>query len=277
MKIGLVTDSTSDVPAGLVEKYQIEVVPAILVVEGQSYADGEGISRQEFYSRLPGMSVPPTTASPSAGSFVECYEKTLRAGAEQILSIHAPSSLSGIFNAARLAAESFGERVRVLDSGQLSLGIGFQVLSAAEAIARGALLDEILALLESVQARIRVIALLDTLEYLRRSGRVSWAKAMLGGFLNLKPMIELKSGRVKKMGAARTARQGKERLLGLLRETGALERLAVLHTNAEGRARQLLAELNPALSTEPLIVNVTTAIGAHLGPNGLGFAAVKAE
>ncbi|NOY98262.1 MAG: DegV family protein [Chloroflexi bacterium] len=277
MKIGLVTDSTSDVPASLVEKYQIEVVPAILVVEGQSCADGEGISRREFYSRLPGMSVPPTTASPSAGSFVERYEKMLRAGAEQILSIHASSSLSGIFNAARLAAESFGERVRVLDSGQLSLGSGFQVLSAAEAIARGALLDEILALLESVQARIRVIALLDTLEYLRRSGRVSWAKAMLGGFLDLKPMIELKSGRVEKMGAARTARQGKERLLGLLRETGTLERLAVLHTNAEGRARQLLAELNPALSTEPLIVNVTTAIGAHLGPNGLGFAAVKAE
>jgi len=275
MKIGLVTDSTADIPTDLVEKHQIEVVPAIVVIGEESFADGEGMTREEFYTRLPDMPVPPTTAAPSAGNFMERYEKLLQAGVEKIFSIHAASNLSGIFNAARLAAESFGERVHVVDSGQLSLGVGFQVLSAAEAAANGESFNGILPLLENVQSRIKVIALLDSLKYLRRSGRVSWTKAVLAGFLNLKPMIDLAYGRVVNIGSVRTQRQGKQRLLDILHDLGALERLVVLHTNAEERARDLLTTLNPVLPYQPLIVNVTTVIGAHLGPNGLGFAAVQ--
>jgi DegV family protein with EDD domain len=274
-QIALVSDSTADIPPHLAEKYGIEIIPAIIVLGEKQYEDGKGLSREEFYTRMPSMRVPPTTASPSAGTFQACYERLFRAGATHILSIHAASTLSGIYNAARLAARAFGERVHVLDSGQLTLGIGFQVLAAAEAIARAARLEEVLAAVENIQQRVRVFALLDTLEYLRRSGRVSWAKAMLGGFLNLKPMIELAKGRVLRLGAARTARQGTERLLGYLREMGTLEYLAVLHTNAEARARQFLEEAAPALETPPLVINVTTVIGAHLGPNGIGFAAVR--
>ena len=274
-RIALVSDSTADIPPHLAEKYQIEIIPTIIVLGENQYEDGKGLSREEFYTRMPSMKVPPTTASPSIGVFQERYEKLLQGGASHVLSIHIASTLSGIYSTARLAARSFGERVRVLDSGQLTLGIGFQVLAAAESLARTPSLDAALAAVESVQRRIRVFALLDTLEYLRRSGRVSWAKAMIGGFLNLKPMIELAKGRVLRLGAARTARQGTQRLLGYLREIGALERLAVLHTNAEARARQFLQEASPALETPPLIVNVTTVVGAHLGPNGLGFAAVR--
>jgi DegV family protein with EDD domain len=274
MKIGLVTDSTSDLPRDLVDRHAIEVVPAILNLEGTSYEDGEEMTREAFYERLPGLTSSPTTSAPSVGSFQVRYEKLLAGGAEMILSIHPPDNLSGIFNAARLAAESFGDRVHVLDSGQLSLGLGYQVLAAAEAIAREAVFGEILDLVESIKKRVRVMALLDTMEYLRRSGRVSWAKAMVGGLLNLKPMIELRFGVVERIGQARTRAQGIQRLVENIQNWEPLERLAILHTNAEAAARQLLEDLNPNLTVPALVVNVTTVIGTHVGPNGLGFAAV---
>lgn len=278
MKLGIVTDSTSDLPADLVAQHGIEVVPAILIVEGKEYADGEGISREEFYARLPAMKTPPTTSAPSAGSFQERYEKLLRAGAEHVLSIHAPAALSGIFNAARLAAESFGERIKVLDSGSLSLGLGFQVLAAAEAAEAG--LQAALAIIERTQLRLHLSAALDTLEYLRRSGRVPGAITLLGSLLNIKPLIELSDGQVKAIGAVRTTKQANERMLSFLLSGGPLERLAILHTGAERRAgeflQQLRDEIAGRLPRQILLVNVTTVIGAHVGPNGLGFAALRA-
>jgi len=274
MKIGLVTDSTSDLPGSIIDRHSIEVVPAILNLGETSFKDGEGLTREEFYERLPGLTSSPTTSAPSVGSFQERYEKLLTGGAEVILSIHPPEVLSGIFNAARLAAESFGERVHVLDSGQLSLGLGYQVIIAAEAVGREAVLGEILELVMSVKQRVRVMALLDTMEYLRRSGRVSWAKAMVGGLLNLKPLIELRFGMVKRIGQARTRAQGIQRLIESINKWGPHERMAILHTNAEITARQFLEDLNPNLSHPALIVNVTTVIGTHVGPNGLGFAVV---
>ncbi|RME91239.1 MAG: DegV family protein [Anaerolineae bacterium] len=276
MTIALVTDSTADLPPHLIAQYGITVVPSILIIEGKSYRDGEGISRQEFYRRLPSMPALPTTASPSVGDFQRTYADLLKKGAETILSIHPPIHLTGIYNAARLAAESFGERVRVLDGKQLTLGLGFQVLAAAEAIRQGAKLNEVLSLIESVRSRVRVVALLDTLEYVRRSGRVSWARAKVGQFLRLKPLIGLRDGVVENLGQARTYRQGLERLYCSIRELGRLERLAILHTGAESIARRLLGRVQKELPFSPLLVHVTTVIGTHVGPNGVGFAAVKA-
>ena len=274
MKIGFVTDSTSDIPTEIAARYGIEVVPAVINIGGKSYADGVEISREEFYTRLPTLKTPPTTSAPSVGNFQERYEKLLKNGADAILSIHPPNELSGIFNAARLAAQEFGKRVSVLDSGQLSLGLGFQTIMGAEAAARGAILNEVTTLIESVRGRVRVTALLETIEYVRRSGRVSWAVAMIGGLLQLQPLIELRFGLVHRLGQARTRLQGIERLVETLNSWGPLERLAVLHTNAEATARQLLEDLKSKVTVPPLLVNVTTAIGTHVGPNGLGFAAV---
>lgn len=274
MKIGLVSDSTSDLPGDIIDRYAIEVVPAILNIGKTSFEDGKGMTREHFYERLPSLTSSPTTSAPSVGSFQLRYEKLLAGGAEIILSIHPPDKLSGIFNAARLAADSFGERVHVLDSGQLSLGLGFQVIAAAEAVARDAVIGEILDLVESIKQRVRVMALLDTMEFLRRSGRVSWAKAMVGGLLNLKPMIELRFGLVKRIGQVRTRSQGIQQLIENIQKWGPHERMAILHTNAEVAARQLLEDLNPHLSHPALVVNVTTVIGTHVGPNGLGFAVV---
>jgi DegV family protein with EDD domain len=274
MEIGFVTDSTSDIPANLAEQYGIEIVPALVNINGRSYADGVEINRAEFYNSLPKLKPLPTTSSPSVGAFAERYEKILQAGASHIISIHPPNQLSGIYNAARLAADGFGHRITVLDSGQTSLGLGYQVILAAEAAAQGAILEDVQARLESVRKRVRVTALLDTLEYVRRSGRVSWAAAMIGGMLRLRLLIELRYGIVYRLGQVRTRLQGIERLMEMLNSWGPLERLAVLHTNAESTARQILEQVKSKVEIPPLLVNVTTAIGTHVGPNGLGFAVV---
>lgn len=274
MSIAIVTDSTCDLPPEAVKQYQIHVVPNILVIDGQSLEDGEGISRQEFYERLPYMKKVPTTASASAGTFQMLYERLFRQGFQQILSIHAPSALSGIFNAASLAAASFDHQVEVIDSGQISLGLGFQAIAAAEAAAERLPLPEILAAIKRIQQRVHVIAMLDTLEYVRRSGRVSWARARLGTLLAVKPFIELRDGKVAHLGEARTRTKGENRLLRFLSDLGSLERLAILHTNAESEALAFQQRLDINLAHPPYVVNVTTVIGTHVGPKGLGFVAV---
>jgi DegV family protein with EDD domain len=274
MTIAIVTDSTADIPDRLVEQYRISVVPNVIVIDGKSVLDGKEISREEYYNRLPAMKAQPTTATSSPGMYHELYEKLLEKGAKHILSIHAPKVLSGIFGAASTAAQAFDTRVQVIDSEQLTLGQGFQVLAAAQAALQGASLEAIVSRVDNVRRRVRVVAMLDTLVYVQRSGRVSWAKARIGALLNLKPFVEVRDGRVLSLGETRTRRKGIEHLRELLYRLGPLERLAILHTNAEADARQLLTSLTMDLPDDPLIVNITTVIGTHVGPNGLGFAAV---
>ena len=137
MKIGIVTDSTSDLPPDLIEEHSLEVIPTILILEGKEYADGEGISREEFYERLKGMKKPPTTAAPSIGEFTTRYQKLFAIGCDHILSIHAATQLTAIVNTARQAADEFADRITILDSGSLSMGLGFQVVAAAEAVEKG--------------------------------------------------------------------------------------------------------------------------------------------
>ena len=274
MSIAIVTDSTCDIPPELVEKFDIHIVPNILVINGKSIEDNESFSREKFYTDLPEMDPLPTTSTASSGAFGALYDELLQESIDRILSIHAASLLSGIFNAASLAAQGFGNRVQAIDSQQVSLGLGFQVLAAAEAAAEGLPLEDVLRRVGDARQRVRFIAMLDTLEYIRRSGRVSWARASLISLLQIKPFIELKDGVVHRLGEVRTRKKGVDRLLQLLRDLYPWERLAILHSNAETEARQLLADLDPDLPTEPLIVNVTTIIGTHVGPNGLGFVAV---
>lgn len=278
MKLGIVTDSTSDLPAYLVEQFDIRVVPSILVLEGKEYADGISITREEFYARLPSLQTPPTTAAPSIGDFLTPYRSLFNSGCEHILSIHAASQLTTIINSARQAAQEFPGKITVVDSGSLSMGLGFQALAAAEASDLG--LGAALEAAESARKRLQVKAALDTMEYLKRSGRVPGVVANLGGLLSIKPMIELRDGEVKAIGAVRTAKQVDERILNFALSLGELERLAILHTNAEARARNLLNGLmeqaRKSLPRDILFVNVTAVIGAHLGPNGIGFAVVKA-
>ncbi|HCK64770.1 MAG TPA: hypothetical protein DHW49_00760 [Anaerolineae bacterium] len=275
MKIGIVTDSTSDLPAHLIEKHQIQVVPSILILEGKEYADGIGISREDFYTRLPSLQTKVTTAAPSIGNFLTPYQTLFSQGCDHIISIHAASQLTTILNSARQAAKEFGDKVTIIDSGSLSMGLGFQVLSAVENLESG--LQSAIEAVESTKQKLKVIAALDTMEYLKRSGRVPAVVANLGGMLSIKPMVEIKNGEVKPVGVARTTKQNDERLLNLLLEVGEMERLAILHTNAETRAKKLLGEVMKKITIpqDVLFVNVTAVIGTHLGPNAIGFAAVK--
>ena len=277
MKLGIVTDSTSDLPPYLIEEHGIEVVPCIVVIEGREYADGEGLSRDEFYKRLPGFKRPPTTAAPSLAQFSARYRKLLDAGCDHVLSIHAPGALTSLLATAQRAALDFPGRVTVVDSLSLSLGLGFQVLAAAEAAQQG--LEAALAAIESTRMRLHVFAALDTLEYVRRSGRAPAAITMVGSLLNIKPLIELTGGEIKTIAAVRTTKQANARMLNFMRQGGKLQRLAILHTSAERRARDFLdiamREMSLSLPRDILLVNVTTVIGTHVGPNGLGFASVK--
>lgn len=274
MDISIVTDSTADIPKEYIDQFEIQVIPNLIVIDGKSLRDGVDLSRQEFYERLPWMDPQPTTSTASSGTYQQVYDSLFMRGAKYILSIHPPSSLSGIINSASMAAQAFNKRVHILDSGMVSLGLGFQVLAAAEAVRQEASLESVLRRVEDVRRRIRLIAMLDTLEYVRRSGRVSWARARLGNFFQVRPFIELRDGNVLSLGETRTRSKGIQRLKETLLKLGNLERLAILHSNAEDDARRFLDDLGLSLPFPPLVINVTTIIGTHVGPNGLGFAAV---
>jgi len=279
MKIGIVTDSTCDLPGYLVEQHELEVIPCILVLDGKEYLDGIDITREEFYRRLPSLpaSTSITTAAPSIGEFASRYESLRSRGCDHILSLHAAGSLTSIIDSARQAAQDFGEKITVIDSTSLTLGLGFQVLAAVEAAELG--LQAALDAIDSTRKRLDIYAVLSTMENLKRSGRVPAVVARLGSLLSIKPLIKLRDGEVKAVGAVRTAGQGNEKIFDLLQQEGALERLAILHTGAEARAKEFLnmvmQRTSQSVPRNILMVNVTTVIGTHVGPNGLGFAAIR--
>jgi len=277
MKLGIVTDSTADLPAYLIEEHEIQVVPTVLILEGKEYKDGIGISREEFYNRLPSLQTSPTTAAPSIGDFLKPYQTLLDSGCDHILSIHVSGKLSGVVNVARRAAQDFPGKVTCVDSGSLSMGIGVQVLAAAESADLGA--KAALEAIASTERRTKVFAALDTMEYLKRSGRIPSVVANIGGLLSIKPVVELRNGEVKPMAVNRTTSQADEFILGKLLEVGEMERLAILHTNAEDRAKRLLNGMmersHMSVPRDVLFVNVTAVIGTHLGPHCIGFAAVR--
>lgn len=279
MTIKVVTDSTCDIPEAAAAAYGITIIPAYINIGDQSYLDGVELSRRQFYEGLPGYDKPPTTAAPATGSFTEIYQRLADEGATEILSIHVAGKLSGMLNAARLGAEAAeGIPVELFDSQQLTMGLGLLAIKAAEEARAGCTMAEIVASLNERIGRTYVFAVLDTLEYLRRSGRVGWAQFGLGTLLRIKPLIRVHSGEVEMLEKIRTHRRAIERLLELVAELGRLEQIAVLHThNPEGaeQLRQEAGHLFPAGSS-PLTVEVTPAIGSHVGPGGLGFACMVA-
>ena len=278
MSIRIVTDSTCDLPASVVEEHGITVIPLFINVGKQSFLDGIDLTREEFYTRLPSYSVPPTTAVPGHEIFIRAYRELAQAGADEILSLHISPSLSGMLDVAQIAAQEVSEeKVTVLDSRQLSMGLGFSVLAAARAAAEGRSMSEILALLEEQIPRTRVFAALDTMEYLRRSGRVNHLIANIGNLLKIKPLLIMNDG-VASSERVRTQQGAYERLIQLVRELGPVEQLALVHTNAADRAATLWGQARALFPhiVDPLSVNVTPVLGTHLGPGAVGFAAVAA-
>lgn len=278
MATRIVTDSTCDLPEEVADDLGITVVPLYINVGQESYLDGVDMSRQEFYEKLPHFDHHPQTASPGPEMFRETYERLADEGAEKILSIHISASLSGTLNTAQLAAEATeGAPVTVLDSGQLSIGTGFLVEAAAKAASAGRPLAEIVETVRDMGRRVHLFAALDTLEFLQRSGRMSWAVSKIGGLLRIKPLLTMHGGEPG-VQQVRTERRATQRLLDMLADLAPLEELALVHTNAPEKLKELrerASHLFPE-GQEPIEVNVTPVIGAHIGPGAAGFTCVRA-
>ncbi len=274
--IGVVTDSTGDIPVEEAERLGIHVVPAIVTIEGETFVDGQGLSRSEFYRRLPEMREPPTTAAPSPQRFAEAYERLLTGGVNRVLSIHVSSKLSGMLGIAAQAAAVFGDRVQVFDSGQVSMGLGFQAMEAAARAAAGASFEAVLEAAKHARERVWTLAMIDTLQYLRRSGRVSWLRAGLGEFLRVKLLVEVVDGVVQRLGEVRTRHKAIDQFLSLVETRAPFERLAVLHSGIAAEATTMAERLRPLVREAALVVDVTTVIGTHVGPGSLGAAGLSA-
>ena len=278
MKIALVTDSTADLPQEVVRKYDIGVVPMYINVGEKSYLDGVNISREEFYTRLPNFKPHPTTAVPGIDAFVNVFKRAIDKGAETIISLHVGKSLSNTMEVARLAAEKIKEiPVHIFDSGNLSLGTGLLVREAAIMAEAGENVKNILGAIADKAKRTYTFAVLSTLEFLRRSGRLSNFMFGLGSLLILKPILKMNDG-VVDMERTRTLNGSHNRLLELVEELGGLEQLAFVHTHAPEKLAQLQQEaayLVPE-GVIPLVGEVTPVIGAHIGPGAVGFSVIKA-
>jgi DegV family protein with EDD domain len=210
--------------------------------------------------------------------FTQIFEKLADKGAKAILSIHISESLSATINSARIAAEQFTRiPVTVLDSSQLSLGMGFIVEKAAQMAQAEKKLEEIVASLGEVMKRTYVFASLKTLEYLRRSGRMNSAVAHLGELLQIKPLLHMYQGKPV-AHRARTQKRATERLLEWLREYAPYERLAIVHAGVPEDAKAMLERVRSFLPNGDIpIVQITPVLGAHLGVGALGFAAISKE
>ena len=276
MSIKIVTDSTCDLPQSVIEQLSITVVPLFINFGDQGYRDGVDISRAEFYGRLPQSNPLPTTAAPGHEVFKQAYDRLAQDGATEILSIHISESLSGTLNVAKVAAQdTTSTRVTAFDSRQLSLGTGFVVEEAARAARDGCSLVEIIERVNGLIPRIHVFAALDTMEFLKRSGRVSSIVAGLGGLLQVKPILKMYNGKADS-DRVRTRSRAIGQLVNLLSQCSPLERVAMVHTHAAGRAEEIRQLVEPMLPEKSIwSLDITPVIGTHIGPGAVGFAVVS--
>ena len=222
------------------------------------------------------MSSQPTTAAPSPGDAAAFYRRILDAGAEHIVSIHVPQNLSGTLNAMRLGAETAGkDKITLVDSLQLTFGIGLQVWAAAELAQSGADLDAILEGIRRVRDHCKVYAIIDTMEYLRRSGRVNSLVASLGGLLRIKPVIRVEQGEIESIGRMRAWSRAEQRLRQLTRAEAPVDRLAVLHIANRAGAESFLESIRDIAPSDTLVIETTPTLGTHIGPGSIGVATLN--
>lgn len=282
-RIRIITDGVADIPPHLVQQFNIKVVPIYLMMGQANHLIGVSADYGWFYRELLTSNVMPKTAAPAPEEFLRAYQSLVAEGARDIIGLFASSKVSSLHNHALLAAQQLMERedagvtVHIFDTGQVSMGIGWVVLIAAEAVARGATLAEIKALITHACAHSSVLGMLDSPEYLRRSGRVSWAAAKLVSLLQIKPMIVFAAGEARLIGRMRTHQRALQHMVDMVMTLAPLQKLAVLHAHADpGIVTQLGEALAPyALDNSPLVVEVGPIFGAHVGPGAVGVALVR--
>jgi len=275
-KIALVTDSTSSLPQDLVEKYKIAVAPQILIWGPETFEDGVDIMPSEFYKRLSKASVMPSTSQVTVSKFLEIYQRLLDQD-YQILSILVSSKLSGTVNSAVQAKAMLPEDapIEIVDSNSIAMAMGFHLLTVARAIEQGANLAECVELAQKASQQTGIFFAVNTLEFLHRGGRIGGAKRFLGTALNIKPILELRDGKVEGAEQVRTRRKSLSRIVELTeKQIGGRTpvRLASLHANASEDAQLVLNEaiekLNPV---ETYFSEVSPVIGANAGPGVVGL------
>lgn len=276
VRVKLIVDSTNDLPAEWLARWDVAVLTAFVNFGEESFLDdGIALPKAEFYRRLTTSRVLPSTAAPAPGMAKQLIRQQLEK-AEHVVAFTVASQFSSIYNIVRLAAQEVDpERVTVCDSGTVSMGLGWIVAAAAQVAEQGGGVDDVLAAVKRAREHTRLYAAIDTLEYLRRGGRVNTLVASLGTLLQIKPIIDVRDGAVTTAQRARTMSRARQVLIDLAHQQMPLERLAVLHTDFPDGAASLRQELSDIAPAETLIVDVTTAIGAHIGPGAIGIATVK--
>jgi DegV family protein with EDD domain len=277
-KVAIITDSTAYLPNEVLKKYSITVTPQILIWGDETFQDGVDILPNEFYKKLETAKIMPTTSQVAIVTMKTTFETLLEAGYD-VLGIFISAKLSGTMQSATQAKEMLPKattNIVVLDSNSSSMAMGFHVLTAARAAQAGANLAECQKVAEEARNHTGVFFVVDTLEFLRRGGRIGGAQAMLGSALNLKPLLELRDGRIESVEKVRTKSKAINRMIELVVEQVAGRspvRLATLHANAETEAKSALeaaaARLNPV---EQILASVSPVIGSHAGPGTVGLA-----
>jgi DegV family protein with EDD domain len=273
--VRIVTDSASDIPPDLAAEKGIVVVPLTVRFGDETFVSGVDLDADAFWSKLQSTNEPPATAAPSAGDFQTAYEKLVGEGATGIVSVHLSSKLSATYQSAVVAAKEISIPVEVVDSLAVSASTGLLALHAADQAAAGDSASDIVADLKSRSERVHLYGAIDTLEYLRRGGRIGGAQALLGTMLKVKPVISLEDGVVEPVGRVRTRAKALEHMVGLVREhKDRIERLVVLSGDAPdtGRLVELLADV---VRVDPADVwTLGPIVGAHAGPGVIGVAYV---
>ncbi|MFU8772824.1 MAG: DegV family protein [Anaerolineales bacterium] len=275
-KIAIVTDSTAYIPKDLLEQYPIWVLPQILIWGEENYRDGIDIQPEEFYTKLSQSTSTPTTSQVTIGSFKNLFDELIPKD-YQILNILISSKLSGTIESANQAKEMFPKAaIEIIDSYSTAMALGFQVLTVAKAVVDGATLEECLALAEKARNHTGVIFAVDTLEFLHRGGRIGGGTRFLGTALNIKPILELRDGRVEPLERVRTRRKSLARVVELIAERIGDRnpiRLAALHANSPEDAQWLMNEASKNLTIQETVYSeVSPVVGTHAGPGTVGLA-----
>jgi DegV family protein with EDD domain len=271
----VVTDSSATVPEQLARELDIHIVPMVLTLGGRSYRDGIDLTPGEFYDLLQSQEHLPTTSAASVGDFHRIYAAAARDSAG-VVAIHLPPQLSSIHDTAVLASRLVdGAPIRVLNSNSVSMAQGFVVLEAARAAAAGASLDTVEARAREMMDKVHFLAILDTLEYLHRGGRIGGAAVLLGTALQIKPVLFVREGLVEPLASPRTKRKAIRLILDrIARQVGDRPlHVAVLHAGALSEARDLQRLLTMEfVCLESFLGEFTPVMGAHTGPGLLGIA-----
>ena len=275
VRVGIVTDSSCDLPDDLVDRWGIEVVPLSIRFGEEEFVDREELSTDEFWARCAKSPVLPSTAAPSPGRFEQSYRALAARGLTDVVAITLSGALSATHQSAELAAKSVaadGINVSVVDSRTVTLGLGTIALAAAEKAAEGASADEVLGRASDLVARTRVFGALDTMDNLKKGGRVGNAKALLATALAIKPIIAVENGVVEQYGRQRTRSKAIRFLVDKVAASqGHMEHLAVLHADCSD-VDEFVAQLQPYFTGEIVVGQIGPVVGAHAGRGTIGVA-----